>query len=132
MAAVAPAQRAAAFLLEEKESLAREITRRLYESLPGLLERYGEEGRRKCLQDVRYNLEHLAPAVELERPEMFSGYVRWLDGLLRARGVATAELARSLELTEELLGERLPPAGVEPVRPCLRAGLAVLEPGSGP
>lgn len=129
MAPLAAAERATAFLLEEKEALAREITRRLYADMPELLERYGERGRAKCLQDMRYNLEHLAPAVELERPEMFGAYVRWLDGLLRAHGVATAEVVRTLELMEEVLDERLPADEAQAVRECVRAGLAVVREG---
>ncbi len=129
MDVVAPAARASAYLLEEKEALAREITRRLYRALPGLLDKYGEHGREKCLQDMRYNLEHLAPAVDLEEPEMFAGYVRWLDGLLRARNVATDELLRALELTGEVLAERLTADEQVSVRSCVGAGVAALGGG---
>ncbi|HEX7240972.1 MAG TPA: hypothetical protein VF263_11940 [Longimicrobiaceae bacterium] len=129
MDVVAPAARASAYLLEEKEALAREITRRLYRVLPGLLDKYGDYGREKCLQDMRYNLEHLAPAVDLEQPEMFAGYVRWLDGLLRARNVATDELLRALELTGEVLAERLTADEQASVQSCVRAGTAALGGG---
>ena len=129
MASVAPAERATAFLLEEKEALAREVTARLYAAMPSLPEKYGERGRAKCLQDMRYNLEHLAPAVELEHPEMFAAYARWLDGLLRAYGVATDEVVRSLELMEAVVDERLPADEADAVRACLRAGLAALRGG---
>jgi hypothetical protein len=129
MGGVAPAEQASAFLLEEKEPLAREVTARLYAALPGLLDKYGQAGREKCLQDMRYNLEHLAPAVDLEQPEMFAGYVGWVDGLLRSRGVATDELALSLEIMEAVVAERVPAGAAEAVRVCLRAGLAALECG---
>lgn len=127
MGGVAPGGSAAAFLLDEKERLAREITRRLYERLPGLQDKYGERGREKCLQDMRYNLEHLAPAVDLREPGLFAGYVRWLDGLLRARGVDTGELAVALEITEDVVVEGLEPEAGAPVAECIRAGSAVLE-----
>ena len=70
-------------ILDRKEELAREITQALYDHEPGLLERHGERGRSKCLQDMRYNLEHLAPAVGLDDPALFARYVTWLDQLLR-------------------------------------------------
>jgi hypothetical protein len=114
-----------------KDTLAREITDALYGRMPELMGKYGEYGRRKCLEDMRHNLEHLAPAVELGRPDMFAGYVRWLDGLLRARNVSTAEVALSLELTEQRIRERFDAAEVDAVVPSLRAGLAVLPPPGG-
>jgi len=119
--------RAAQRLLEEEGELARAITDALYEGMPGLVDRYGEYGRRKCLQDMRYNLEHLAPAVDLGRPDMFAGYVRWLDGLLRARNVTTDEVVRTLELTERHVRERFPPEEADAVVPSIRAGLDALS-----
>lgn len=124
--------RAAERLLEIKDSLAREITDALYERMPELMEKHGEYGRRKCLQDMRYNLEHLAPAVDLGQPEMFAGYVRWLDGLLRARNVSTAEVALSLELTEQRVRERFAADEADAIVPSVRAGLAALPPTGGP
>ena len=118
---------AAAFILREKETLARSITARLYEEKPQLLEKYGERGREKCLEDMHYNLEHLAPAVELGDPGMFASYVRWLDSLLRARNVDTAELVRCLELTETVIGEAMSSPAYQAVQPSLTAGLAELE-----
>lgn len=129
MDTVTAGARASGRLLEEKEALARSITAALYESMPDLLERHGERGREKCLQDMRYNLEHLAPAVDLGQPEMFAGYARWLDGLLRARNVGTDEVVRCLELTERGIRERFPAGEADAVAPCIRAGLAALGEG---
>jgi hypothetical protein len=121
---------AAERLLATKDSLAEEITAALYAEMPELHARYGEYGRRKCLEDMRYNLEHLAPAVDLAEPALFAGYVRWLDGLLRARNVATAEVVRSLRLTEERIRARFTAAEHAAIAPSIEAGLAALaEPG---
>lgn len=131
MADLTAASRAAERLLESKESLALEITEALYARMPELMAKYGEYGRGKCLQDMRYNLEHLTPAVDLGRPDMFAGYVRWLDGLLRARGVSTREVAVSLELSEDRIRARFPEDETEAILPSLRAGLAELTPDGG-
>lgn len=120
------ATRAAETLLDDKETLARAVTAALYAEMPGLLDRYGERGRDKCLQDMRYNVEHLAPAVGMDDPPMFAGYAAWLDGLLRDRGVETAHVARCLSLLEEETALRLPPEQQAVVRRCIRAGLAAL------
>jgi len=125
-------ERASERLLADKEALARAITARLYEDMPELAERYGDYGRGKCLEDMRYNLEHLAPAVDLAQPELFAAYVRWLDGLLRSRNVGGGELVRSLELTERVLAEQLAPDEAEAAVPSLRAGLQALRQGGRP
>lgn len=118
---------AAERLLAEKASLAQEIAAALYAEMPELLSRYGEYGRRKCLEDMQYNLEHLAPAVDLADPALFAGYVRWLDGLLRARNVATAEVVRSLRLTEERIRARFTAEEHAAIVPSIRAGLEALD-----
>lgn len=122
---------AAERLLAEKETLARAVTAALYRAMPHLLEKYGERGREKCLQDMRYNLEHLAPAVDLAHPGMFADYVRWLDGLLRARDVATNEVIRTLELMETEIRGRFPADEAAAVLPSLHAGLEVLRAEGG-
>ena len=113
-------------LVMHKEEVAQAVTAALYAARPELLERYGENGRSKCLQDMRYNIEHLVPALALQRPAMFAGYITWVDGLLRARSVPTADLRLSLQLLrQEAL--RVLPVEMEPIlTECLRAGLTAL------
>lgn len=127
MAELTLAERAGAALLEQKETIARSVTGLLYAEMPWLLDRYGERGRDKCLQDMRYNLEHLIPAVELEAPDMFSRYAAWADGVLRARGVPTTELARSMEIMRADVAARLPADQAGAVAACLDAGLQALR-----
>jgi hypothetical protein len=128
---IAPGARASAHLLEHKEAIARAVGQALYGEMPWLLDKYGERGRQKCLQDMRYNLEHLAPAVELEAPGMFAGYAVWVDGLLRARNVPTAELARSLELLEAEAGRGMDGEARQVVERCVRTALGALRGGEG-
>ena len=118
--------RAARLLLIDREALAREVTDALYAESPDLLARYGQAGREKCLQDMRYNIEHLTPAVELGDEAMFAGYVQWLDALLRARNVPTRDIVRSLELLYDRCAIRYPRGEAETIGAILRAGLAVL------
>jgi hypothetical protein len=76
---------------------------------------------------MRYNLEHLIPAVELEAPDMFARYAAWADGVLRARGVPTAELARSMEIMRADVAVRLPAEQADAVAGCIDAGLQALR-----
>ena len=121
------AARASEMILTRKEDLAREITEALYAGQPELLERFGETGRAKCLQDMRYNLEHLAPAVGLEDPSLFGRYVRWLADMLRARGIPGDDVRHSLELTREVVAARLPADEASCITTALGAGLAALS-----
>lgn len=130
MAELTPAERAGAALLEQKETIARSVTGLLYAEMPWLMDKYGDRGRDKCLQDMRYNLEHLIPAVELEAPDMFARYAAWCDGVLRARGVPTAELARSMEIMRADVAARLPADQAAAVAVSLDAGLQALR-GAG-
>ena len=118
--------RAARLLLIDREALAREVTDALYAESPDLLARHGQAGREKCLQDMRYNIEHLTPAVELGDEAMFAGYVQWLDSLLRARNVPTRDVVRCLELLNDRCAVRYPRGEAETISAILRAGLAVL------
>jgi hypothetical protein len=129
MASVTPGSRAAAVLRDEREALARSVTGALYRESPGLLDRYGERGREKCLQDMRHNWEHLEPAVEFETPGLFAEYARWVDGVLRSRGVDPPLLARCFELMDAAARERLDEDGASAVSRALGAGLAALEGG---
>ncbi|HEV2130044.1 MAG TPA: hypothetical protein VGR27_03020 [Longimicrobiaceae bacterium] len=113
-------------LLARKEELARAITEALYAEMPDLMEKYGESGRAKCLQDMRYNLEHLAPAVALGEPALFARYVAWLRDMLGARGIPADEVRRSLELTQDFVRVRLAAEQAELVAAAVAAGLNAL------
>lgn len=119
--------RASASILDRKDELAGAITDVLYSRDPTLVTRYGEAGRVKCLQDMRYSLEHLAPAVALDDPSLFARYVIWLEGLLAARGVGSDDVRRSLQATQSALMDRLSPDEAARVLPSLQAGLAALS-----
>ena len=119
--------RASTSLLDRKEELASAITDAMYASDPTLMSRYGEAGRAKCLQDMRYSLEHLAPAVALSDPSLFTRYVIWLENMLAARGVPSDDVRRSLEATRRTLRGHLPAAETDQILPSLDAGLAALS-----
>jgi hypothetical protein len=131
MAGLTAGARAAAALLEQKEAIARSTTGLLYAEMPWLVDKYGERGRLKCLQDMRYNVDYLAPAVEFADPELFVRYARWVDGVLRSRGVPTGELARSFELMASDVVARLPPDDARAVSACLEAGVMALREAVG-
>lgn len=127
MAQLSPAEHAAAALLEHREAIARAVTVRLFEEMPHLLDKYGQRGWDKCLQDMRHTVDHLAPAVELESPPMFARFAAWCDSVLRARNVPTDELVRCLELMREDVAGRMPADESRAVAASLHAGLRALR-----
>ena len=118
---------AGAAVLARKHEVAMGITAALYRERPELAEKYGAAGRERCLEDMHYNLDHLAAAADLEAPEQFASYIRWVDALLRARGVPTGELARTLELADWMLSARLQAEHMAVVGRVLQAGLSALR-----
>lgn len=54
MDGVTATDRAAARLLDDKDSFAREVTDRLYAERPELTTKYGPVGRQRCLEDLHY------------------------------------------------------------------------------
>ena len=127
MNASAVETRASDSILGRKDELARAITDAIYAGDPALSERFGEAGHAKCLQDMHYCLEHLAPAVALNDPALFARYVLWLENLLAARRIGSDDVRRSLEATQGVLTQRLRPDEAACVLPCLQAGLASLS-----
>ena len=125
------AGRAAERLIADKEDLARAITEALYAERPELTARYGAAGREKCLQDMRYNLEHLAPAVALSDNGLFVSYARWLVDMLGARGIPIDDVVRSLRLTDGVLARKFPAGEAEAAAAPVRAALIAIAPGPG-
>jgi hypothetical protein len=119
--------RAAALLMRDRDALALEVTTALYAESPTLLQKHGERGRDKCLQDMRYNIDHLIPAVDLADGAMFARYVEWLDGLLRARNVATRDVVRCLELLRDRCTARYPSAESGAIGDVIATGMRMVN-----
>jgi hypothetical protein len=98
---IAPGRRAAERLLYDKESIARAVTATLYEEHPELIDKHGERGREKTLQDMHYNIEHLVSSLDLEDPSLIVSYARWLTDVLRARTVDPVYVVRCWELVAD-------------------------------
>ena len=80
-----------------------------FQQVPGLLERYGEGGKVRCLEDAVYHLEFLIEALKLEHVDMYTNYIVWASAMLRSRNIPMKDLENSfdfmLRIIEELIGE---------------------------
>jgi len=91
-----------------RDELADAIVRRIYGLEPELLTRFGEPGREKCLQDIKYNLLYLAEAINTATPSLFADYMAWLKTVLMEFEGLAEGLSRHLNLTCTVLLEQLP------------------------
>lgn len=76
-----------------------------YAQRPYLLDRYGENGRMRYREDVRYTIDALSAAIDADDAAMFLGYVGWLKVVLSCRHVALEDVAESLRCTAFALTE---------------------------
>lgn len=114
-------------LRRQQAALAEDLVRRQFAANPELGQRYGPAGREKCLQDANYHLSYLADALNAGDPSLFASYATWARVMLGKRGIAAEDLARHLELTRAVIGERLAGAGAAQALEYLDAGLARLR-----
>lgn len=132
-ASITPAFTAGA--LAGVESLAAEavaaVTRQIYARHPELLQRFGEQGRNACRDDLQRHLEYLLAALNCASPAPFRDYARWLHAVLESRGVPGGHVAESLHLLQEFFRERLLPADLPAVDSVLQAGIAALSGAPG-
>ncbi|HWG89756.1 MAG TPA: hypothetical protein VNZ52_02810, partial [Candidatus Thermoplasmatota archaeon] len=120
---------AARLLLDRKEALARRVVERFYEERPEASARWGDRGRRFCLEDTRYHLQYLAAALEFRLPRTFVQYVAWIRDVLEARGVDRDHLRLTLRLLAEALEQEpgLSREGLADALEALRGGAEILD-----
>ena len=115
---------ASELLLARKDEIATATTTLLYQRQPRLLEKYGDRGRAKCLQDMRYTVEHLTPAVAMDDPQLFVQYVRWLVNMLAPRNIPADDVHDSLVAMRDVLA-LLEPAHRAAFDACMTPAIAL-------
>lgn len=119
------------FTLAEVEKLAEEavttVTGQIYARHPELSQRFGEQGRSACREDLRRHLEYLLAALHGASPALFCDYVVWLRSVLESRGVPPGHVSESLHLLHRFFGERLQPAQFAALDSILQDGIAALS-----
>jgi hypothetical protein len=82
------------------------VTEKIYENDPSLMDRYGEKGRTKCIEDNHHHFKHLETAYELDNEEFFIDYALWLNGILQKFGMTTELLMDNFSLIVDVLNEQ--------------------------
>ena len=88
--------------------LAEEAVSALANRHPEWLGRWGEASYARCQDDVVYHLSYLADSLALERPDLFTSYVRWIAGFLSGLGVPRLHLAETFDALRRAGDRRLP------------------------
>ncbi|HEV2843481.1 MAG TPA: hypothetical protein VG477_01435, partial [Thermoanaerobaculia bacterium] len=109
-----------------RRPLAEALTERHYELHPDLVQRYGERGRGKCLQDAEYHISYLADSIAAASPSLFADYVAWARVMLSTRGIPSDDLANNLMALSETLRRELPGGPGQLASDYVEAGLRVL------
>ena len=113
-------------IAERREEIARAVVGIQFERWPALYARYGEAGREKCVEDLRYHILYLAEAVAAGSPDLFREYAAWVKVLFSNLGIPTEELGESLEILRDVVAARVDAPTAERVRSCVGAALAAL------
>ncbi|WP_373494285.1 B12-binding domain-containing protein [Aquiflexum sp.] len=95
-------------LLAEKTSeLANYITSLHFEHNPGLIKRYGTEGKHRCYEDAVFHLNFLAEALTMNLPDMYANYILWAAAMLKSRNIPESDLHHNLEFVQQAIHEIL-------------------------
>lgn len=113
-------------LRDRSADLARDATFRLYEAHPELIERWGDEGRRKCTEDLAHNFEHLQGALSVGRPSLFQSYMEWVAAVLGARNIPVRHVLHSLTAMESALRDTLGEHEAAPALSMIEVGRAAV------
>lgn len=73
---------------------------------PDMFSRYGAAGRRRCLEDTQFHLQHLAAALDIDDPGEFAAYRNWLSVVLGAHGVPEEDIDANFAAIASVLTER--------------------------
>ncbi|SEJ79786.1 hypothetical protein SAMN04488127_2836 [Bhargavaea ginsengi] len=87
------------------DEIVNQVTEKIYELEPALLERFGEQGKAKCREDNHHHMKHLQTAYALNEAKVFTDYAVWLNGILTRHGMKTKHLIDNYQIIRSLLAE---------------------------
>jgi signal transduction histidine kinase/ActR/RegA family two-component response regulator len=79
-----------------------------YALRPELRDRYGEQGREKCIEDTEQHLAHLSAALLVSSPSLFADYIRWAGSVMSSAGIRPEDVLENLASFRDGLAPQLP------------------------
>lgn len=95
------------------------VTNQFFAHHGSAYEKFGARGREACREDLAFHLEFLRPVLEFGFLQPMVDYLRWLDGVLGARGIATEHIGVSLRWLGLFYAEKMEGASGERVNAML-------------
>ena len=115
--------RVAESLSARRRELAVRVAEKHFEQNPEFLERFGEVGRTRCLEDADFHLQYLIHALRLETPALFTAYTQWARQMLEKRAIPWRDLQTNLELLRDEAAQELDSEDAAPIREYIDAAL---------
>lgn len=103
---------------------AKTVAERFYRIHGARYERFGEQGREACREDLLFHIEFLRPVLEFGLLQPMIDYLRWLNNVLLSRDVPTEHLSLSLDWLGEYFAEHMSPNDARVVLDALAAAKA--------
>lgn len=109
------------------EKIIEEITDGIYQAYPELMDKYGEQGRRKCKEDNLHHFKQLESTYELDNAQVFIDYSLWLNGILTRHGMAANHLIDNFKRIKQAIKGSLSEEKEQKFSFYLEKGIEVLE-----
>ncbi|MBB3113886.1 hypothetical protein FHS18_006001 [Paenibacillus phyllosphaerae] len=109
--------------LTQYAAIIEQITAGIYEAYPELMERFGEAGKRKCMEDNEHHFRYLETAYALRRQQTFTDYAAWLNNILEKRGMKADHLIDNFERIDRAISGQLEPRKEQAFHTYLRAAI---------
>lgn len=103
-------QRIAELLLARRREIGASVAEKHLAKNPWFIERFGESGRKRCIEDAEFHLQYLGHAVALSAPALFIAYTRWTRQLLEKRHIPWCDLQENLSILRDELTAILHPS----------------------
>ncbi len=117
----------AGFLSGRCAELAAEAATRLLERHPDVEARYRPVPQLKWRENLAARLADLSACISAGAPELFGSQISWSKAAFAARQVPVEDLARSLQVLNEVLSRQLPPADSKVIEPYFAAATLALR-----
>ncbi|MFB9329115.1 hypothetical protein ACFFSY_24530 [Paenibacillus aurantiacus] len=89
-------------------SIIQDVTDGIYAAFPELMDKYGEAGKRKCIEDNEHHFRYLETSIALGDDKVFTDYALWLNNLLQKRGMKADHVIDNFERIDAAIQDRIP------------------------
>lgn len=119
---------------QAKHKVAESVTDEFFLRHPDWLERYGDAGRIRGIEDAKFHIDFLSGAIESGSPAPFKDYARWCSRMLSSRGIDSKFVSENFHQIGEGLSRVLSDDLAEMISHFIEAGRAACteEMGNSP